>query len=97
MKALLMLAAALLLSACAPKHPIVGNQPCSVWTETRESVEGRALSAEYAAGFFDAYPIYTETKVKYGWVIDVISEECTHDPSQSIGEASKKAALSFAK
>lgn len=98
MKIIIALVAACLLSACAPRSPVVGAAGCDVWNETKGTVTGRAVEAEYAAGFFDAYSIAHPTQpAKYGWIIDSINLECEHEPSLKIYEAAERVVERFAK
>lgn len=97
-KILIAVIAASLLSACAPRGPIVGESGCNVWNGTNGSLTGRsrAVEAECAAGFIDAYSVSHATReVKYGWVIDSISLECERDPSSTIQKAAEKAMKRF--
>lgn len=90
------LMAALFLSACAPKGPVVGEAGCDVWNDTKGSLTGRAVEAEYAAGFFDGYAVGRSMReTRYGWIIDSINAECERDPSSSIQKAAERAVKRF--
>jgi hypothetical protein len=95
-KMLIVALSAILLSACAPQHPVVGNASCAVWRDANGSLLGRGLEVEYAAGFFDAYAASHATReIKYSWMIDAINAECESDPSLKIYQAAEKAAKRF--
>jgi hypothetical protein len=96
--ALMAVLTASLLSACAPRHPVVGDESCAVWRDANGSLSGRAVAGEYAAGFIDAYSESHETReIQYSWMIDSISAECERDPSLKIYQAAEKAAKRFEK
>ena len=96
MRALFIVMAALFLSACAPRKPVVGSAGCDVWNDTKGSLPGRAVEAEYAAGFTDAYAVaHPLREVQYGWVVEAISMECEKDPSLKIQTAAERALKRF--